>query len=119
MTTLLVDDRETGIRLGYEATDWMTPVAYDTYAAAMKDWIIRTIERDGEPIGVLYEQGDELHLSIKPQWRKNWLTPRLKRELFDRKRVTTRVMAGHEFVLPILTRLGFKDDGTGLLIKEN
>ena len=114
-----MDDRQTALKVGFEATDWTAPVAFDTYADALKGWIIRTIERDGQPIGALYEKDDELHLSIKPEWRKKWLTKQLKRDLFDRKRVTTRVTPGHEFVLPILDRLGFKDDGTGLLIKEN
>lgn len=119
MTTQIVNDRETGLKLGYEATDWTKPIAFEVYAEAVKDWIIRTIERDGEPIGAVYQKDDEVHLSIKPQWRAKWLTKSLKKELFETKKVTTRVTPGHEFVIPILTRLGFKDDGTGLFTKEN
>lgn len=119
MTTQIVDDRETGLRVGFESTDWVTAVEYDLYADAMKDWIIRTIERDGKPIGAVYQKGDELHVSIKPEWRAKWFTKGLKQQLFDGKKVTTRVTPGHEFVIPVLTRLGFKDNGTGLLIKEN
>ena len=118
MTTQIVNDRETGLKIGFEATDWSQTVPFDIYANAMKDWIIRTIERDGKPIGAMYQKEDELHISIKPEWRKLWLTKRLKSDLFDGKRVTTRVMAGHEYMVPILTRLGFQDDGTGLMIKE-
>jgi len=116
--TELVNDRETGLRVGYEATDWSQPVSFDDYALAMKDWIIKAVMKDGIAIGAFYQKNDEIHFSIKPDWRKRWLTKSLKRKVFDEQRVTTRVTSGHEYIIPVLIRMGFKDDGTGLMIKE-
>ena len=98
--------------------DWSHPVLFDDYAIALKDWIIKTVVRDGIPIGAFYKKGDEIHFSIKPEWRKKWLTKELKREVFDKQRVTTKVTPGHDYMISILERMGFRDDGTGLMIKE-
>ena len=118
MTTLIVDDREMGLKVGFEATDWSQPVAFDDYAYALKDWIIKTLVRDEVPIGAFFQKGDEIHFSIKPDWRKKWFTKKIKSEIFDSKRVTTKVTVGHEYMIPVLEKRGFKDDGTGLMIKE-
>ena len=118
MTTRIVEDRQKGLEIGFKATDWTRPVSFDDYARSLKDWIIRTIERNGEPIGAVYTKGDELHVSIKPTWRKKWITKGLMKELFS-CRVTTRVTPGHEYMFDVLKRLGFKDDGTGLMVKEH
>lgn len=99
-------------------TDWSKSVAFEDYAESVKDWIIRYIERDGQPIGTVYTKGDELHVSVRPEWRKKWLTKGLHKELFS-GRVTTRVTPGHDYMFPILHRLGFRDDGTGLMVKES
>lgn len=116
--TELDDDRETGLKVGYEATEWNTPISFDDYKVALKDWIIKAIIRDGLPIGAFYKKNDEIHFSIKREWRKKWLTKSLKRKVFDVKRVTTRITPGREEIIPVLNRLGFKDNGTGLWIKE-
>jgi hypothetical protein len=118
LTTELVNDRNTGLKIGFEATDWSQPVSFDDYALAVKDWIIKTVARDGVPIGAFYQKGDEIHFSIKPEWRRKWFTKGLKREVFDKQRVTTKVTPGHDYMIPILERMGFKDDGTGLMVKE-
>ena len=115
----MVDDRQTGLRVGYEATDWNHPVSFEHYAAAMKDWTIKAVVKDGLPIGAFYKKGDEIHFSIQPEWRGRWLTKKIKREVFDCGRVTTKVTPGHDYMIPILNRLGFKDDGAGLMVKEH
>lgn len=116
MTTKIVDDRRVGLIVGYWATDWSHEISFDDYADRLKDWIIRVIERDGEPIAAVYTKGDELHVSVMPQWRGKWLTKGLLKELFDGKRVTTRVSPGHDYMYSILHRLGFR--GTDLMVKE-
>ena len=118
MTTAIVDDREMGLRIGYDATDWPWQISFDTYREAVKEWIIQTIVRDGKPIGAVYRKGDELHVSVLPDWRRAWATKGLLRQLFGTGRVTTRVTPGHDEMYGILARLGFKQQPDGLLVKE-
>lgn len=120
MTTRIVDDRETAIRVGYAATDWtVSPPPFENYCAAVKDWSVRTIERDGNPIGAVYKKNDELHFSILPSWRKKWLTKDLVKTFFLSGKVTTKITPGHDHMYGILARLGFKESTDGLLVKEN
>jgi hypothetical protein len=119
MTTQLVDDRETALRVGYEATDWTAPVAFDTYCLAVKDWSVKAIKRDDSVIGAVYKKNDELHISVLPEWRKKWLTKSLWRDFFQSGRVTTKVTPGHDYMYDVLKRLGFKESDSGMLIKEN
>lgn len=119
MTTDLVDDRELGLRTGYAATDWGAPISFDVYQEAMKDWVIQTIVRDGECIGAVYRNGNELHVSIVPKWRGNWVTKGLLRKLFNKNRITTRVSPGHEYMYGILNRLGFRKTADDWMVKES
>jgi len=118
VTTRIIDDREAGLIVGYNATDWVEPMSFDNYQELVKDWGITAIERDGQVIGAVYRKGDELHVSVLPQWRRLWVTKGVLRQLFSPPKVTTRVTPGHEFMFDILRRLGFKDTNGGLLVKE-
>jgi hypothetical protein len=119
MTTCVINDRETAIRVGYEATDWTTPPSFENYCAAVKEWSISTIERDGNPIGAVYKKNDEIHFSILPAWRKKWLTKNLVKTFFLSGKVTTKVTPGHDYMYDVLKRLGFKESTDGMLVKEN
>jgi GNAT superfamily N-acetyltransferase len=119
VTTELHHDRELGLRTGYAATDWGFPISFDDYCRAVEDWEIKTIVRDGVCIGAAYRKGDEIHVSIVPEWRRKWVTKGLLRALFTGPRVTTQVAAGHDYMYDILNRLGFKPTGNGMLVKEN
>jgi len=119
MTTQLVDDRESALRVGYEATDWSAPVLFEDYRNSVKDWIIKAIKRDDEIIGAVYRKDDELHVSVLPQWRRVWVTKGLLRQLFDGSRVTTKVTPGHDYMYDILKRRGIKESDSGMLVKEN
>ena len=119
MPTTLVDDREAALLVGYKATDWSAPITYEEYRAAVKDWIIKAISRDGQIIGAVYNKDDELHVSVLPEWRRLWLTKGLLRQLFGGSRVTTKVTTGHDYMYDVLKRLGFKESDGGLLVKEN
>jgi GNAT superfamily N-acetyltransferase len=114
MSTGLVNNRELGLTLGYEATDWSTPISYLDYATAMRDWDIKVIQRNDSYIGAAFFRNDEIHVSVLPQWRGKWITRGLLRELFSADRVTTKVTPGHDYMFDILRRLGFVrlDDGT-------
>lgn len=118
MTTQLVDDRESALRVGYEATDWSAPLSFDDYCNSLKDWIVNAIIRDNEVIGAVYRKDEELHVSILPQWRRVWATKGLLRQLFDNPKTTTKVAPGHDYMYNILKRCGFKYD-SGMLTKEN
>lgn len=119
MTTQLIDDRETALRIGYKATDWSEPIAFEDYCSAVKDWTIKAIKRDDDVIGAVYKKDDELHISVLPEWRKKWLTKSLWKDFFQSGRVTTKVTPGHEHMYSILKRLGFKEFDGGMLVKEN
>ena len=116
MCTELLDDRESGLKVGYEATDWTTPVSYEAYCEAMKDWEVKSVVRDGEIIGAAYFKDDEVHASILPQWRRRWATKGIIQELFASHRMT-KVTPGHEYMYGILTRLGFENQGGGRFVK--
>jgi hypothetical protein len=119
MSTQIIDDREAGLRIGYEATDWSTPISFEDYREAVKDWIIKAIQRDEQIIGAVYRKGDELHVSVLPKWRRLWVTRGILNQLFSGPKVTTMVTPGHEYMFDILKRLGFKQTSSGLLVKEN
>ena len=119
MTTQLVDDRETALRVGYEATDWNAPMVFEDYCAAVKDWTVKAIKRDDSVIGAVYRKDNELHVSILPEWRRVWVTKGLLRQLFSGPKVTTKVTHGHDYMYDILKRLGFKESDGGMLVKEN
>ena len=108
--TGLVDNRELALRVGYEATEWSAPMAFDDYAKAVADWDIKAIVRDDKCIGAAYFNGDELHVSVLPEWRRKWATRGLLKALFAKDRITTRVTPGHEYMNGILERLGFTND---------
>lgn len=118
MTTQLIPDRETALDIGYKATDWAVPIGEETYRIGLANWDIQVIERDGEPIGAAFFCGDEVHVSILPEWRGRWATRGLLGLLFAKDRVSTRVSLGHDHMYDILDRLGFKRQGD-LLVKEH
>jgi hypothetical protein len=118
MATHLVNDRETALRIGYDATEWTTPVGYEDYKNAMQDWDVALVMKNDEPCGAMFSRGEELHFSILPEWRKRWLTKRFLRELFDGRRIVTRVTAGHDYMYDVLARLGFNAQPDGLLVKD-
>lgn len=109
--TSLVDNRELALTVGYKATDWVYPVSEATYRDAMDGWDVKAIVRDDKCIGAAYFSGDEVHVSILPEWRKKWATKGLIAALFAKSRVTTRVTPGHEYMHGILQRLGFAQQG--------
>jgi RimJ/RimL family protein N-acetyltransferase len=119
MPTQVTEDRETALRVGYDATDWMRPVSFQEYCESLQDWTIRAIVRDNEPIGAVYLKNDEVHFSIFPKWRGRWFTKSIMRKFFQSGKVTTKVTPGHDHIYAILERLGFKRLDDGLMVKEN
>lgn len=107
--TTVADNREAGLLAGYRATDWTAPIPYEDYAAAMGDWTVKALMKGDECIGAVYVNGDELHVSVVPEWRKRWVTRSVLRELFAAPRVVTRVTPGHEHMHGVLKRLGFAE----------
>ncbi len=118
MTTKITDNRDLALRIGYHATDWSQPILFQDYAEAMNNWQVRTLERDDQPIGAIYQKDDELHVSVLPEWRCKWLTKSLYKELFQTKRVVTKVAPGHDHMYGILRRIGFRCDADGMLVKD-
>ena len=116
MTTILTDDRETAVRVGYFATDWTYPIDFDRYVNAVKDWDIKAINRDGECIGAVYTKDGERHVSVVPEWRCKWITKGLLRQLLDGAE-KTKVTPGHEHVYGMLRRLGYRSTDDGSLVK--
>lgn len=119
MSTVLVDDREVALRVGYKATDWNEPILFEDYANALKQWTIKAIVRDGECIGAWFKKDDEVHVSILPKWRGIWLTKKLLQTILSGSKVTTKISQGHDHMYGILGRLGFKQSLDGTLVKES
>lgn len=118
MATSVVHDRDFGLKIGYDATQWICQPSFDEYVSLLNDWIISVIVRGDTPIGAVFRKGDELHVSILPEWRRRWMTKGLIRELFGEGRVTTRVTPNHDYMYDILGRLGFVRQPDGMMIKE-
>jgi len=111
MATVLTDNREKALQVGYEATDWSTPIEYEKYLAAMRDWAVQAIERDGQCIGAVYKKDGEVHVSVLKDWRKQWVTKGLLKQIISPEVKYTVVTPGHEYMFEILTRLGMKNSG--------
>jgi len=118
MPTYLVNDRETGLRVGYDATDWSSPVAYEDYENAMADWGVALVMKNDDPCGAMFLRDEELHFSILPEWRKRWATKEFLHSLFDGRRFVTRISPGSEHMVGVMERLGFKQQPDGLMVKE-
>lgn len=114
MTTKITENRDLALKIGYAATDWNYPISFDEHVERAKDWRVRLIERDGAPIGAMFEKDGEVHCSILPEWRRKWLTKGLLKQIVDHPDFYTRVDAGHDYMYDILARLGMKSrpDGT-------
>jgi hypothetical protein len=118
MVLRVVADRETALRLGYEANDWSAPIAFDDYRAAMQDWTVQVITKNEHPIGAIFNKDGEIHVAILPSWRKRWATRRFLNEILP-KGTRTRVAQGHEYMYDVLARLGFVLCADGALLREN
>lgn len=118
MTTKIVNDRETGLKIGFTATDWSQKVAFEDYVKALENWKIDIIVKNDEPIGAIYRQKNELHVSILPKWRRKWFTKSLYKELFVGKKVITKVTPGHDYMYDILQRIGFRYEVDGTMVKD-
>lgn len=108
--TTLVDDRETALRIGHDASDWAQDVTRADFQAYFAKWEVLAVVKDEQCIGAcLYEpETSEMHFSILPKWRKKWLTKDILARICGMPRILTRVPAGYPFMEPILERLGFK-----------
>ena len=115
--TQIVNDRALAVKVGYEATDWTRHVDEHEYREAVADWDVKALIRGSECIGAVYRRGEELHVSILPEWRKRWATKGLLRELFGNLPVRTKVTPGHEYMHDILRRLGFVQLDSGEFVK--
>ena len=117
MATAVINDRALGLTVGYAATSWNAPVTFDQYAQALSDWTIRAIQRNDETIGAVFSKDGEVHVSVLPQWRRQWATKGLLRELLSPP-VKTRIAEGHDYMREILIRLGFAEQPDGMFVKE-
>ena len=66
MTTRIVNDRKTALKIGFDATDWNYPITFEEHVERAKNWDVNVIERDGQPIGAMFEKDGEVHCSILP-----------------------------------------------------
>lgn len=114
MATRIVDNRKLGLEIGYVATSWQRPISYEQHVDIAKDWDVKVIDRDGQPIGALFAKDGEVHCSILPEWRRRWLTKGLLKQIIAHPNFHTRVDDGHDYMYDILARLGMRrrPDGT-------
>lgn len=117
MPTVLMNDRETGLAVGYAATHWPTPISYAEYEAALMDWTVKAVVRDGVPIGAAYFRDGEVHVSILPEWRKKWATRGIIAQLFASDSSFSRIAPGHDYMFDIFRRLGFNVYNGGIVAR--
>lgn len=117
MTTQIVDDRQAALEVGYKATEWRSPIDEDSYRAFLEDWTVQAIMRDGACIGAVFRRGDELHVSVLPEWRRRWVTRSVLQELFADRITRTVLPADDDYMRDILRRLGFVQLGDGSFVK--
>ncbi len=84
----------------------------DRARRAFAEWEVLPIERRGQIAGAFFLLGPEIHVSIKPDFRKNWFTPRLWRKIFvDRKNhyghLITQVQPDNQSSIDFIERAGF------------
>ena len=118
MTTVLTDDREAGLRIGYAATDWTEKPSFERYRDALKDWTVRLMVRDGNPIGAVYTRGTEFHVSVLKPWRGTWATRSMLKQIMPEPVAMTRITPGFGHVAGLLERLGFERRSDGAYVKE-
>jgi hypothetical protein len=117
MTTRVVENRDLALKIGYAATDWNYPITFDEHASRAEGWEVRLIERDGNPIGAIFEKDGEVHCSILPEWRRRWLTKSLLGQITNTPKFHTRVDDGHDYMYGILERLGMTRGPDGVVRK--
>jgi hypothetical protein len=117
MTTRVVENRDLALKIGYAATDWNYPITFEEHVSRAKKWDVRLIERDGNPIGAIFEKDGEVHCSILPEWRRRWLTKGLLRQIVGGPAFHTRVDDGHDYMYGILERLGMTRGPDGVVRK--
>ena len=115
----LASDRETALRVGYDATDWVRKPPYGDYEDALTEWDIRLMEASGEPIGAVYTNGPEFHVSVVPEWRGKWATRSTLKAIIPEPDAMTRVTPGFDHVGGYLERLGFEHRGGGIFVRLN
>jgi hypothetical protein len=119
MATRLVDDQNTALKIGFQATDWSIPISYADYTDVLQTWEVKAIVRNDTCIGAAYFKDGEVHVSVLPEWRRRWATRGVLAELFAHENAHTRIMPGHEYMYDIFDRLGFKARDDGALVKGN
>lgn len=117
-SSMITDNRDLALKIGYAATDWEDYISYEDYANIAADWNVRLISKGETAIGAIYSKNGETHVSILPEWRKRWLTKGLLKEILADMQFT-RVADGHDFMYSILERLGFKRQADGTVAREN
>jgi len=118
MATVLTNDREAALRVGYAATDWICAPSFEHFSDALNDWTIRLMVRDGEPIGAVFTIGPEFHVSVLKPYRGTWATRTMLKQVIPEPVAVTRVAPGHAHVDGLLKRLGFERRADGAYVKE-
>lgn len=121
MTTVLTNDRETALRVGYEAVrhrSRMQGVSFAQFADNLSGWRARAMERDGKCIGATFDRDCEFHMGVLPEYHGRWMTKSIIRQMWDMPRVIVRPTKKTDKVYPILLRMGFADVGDDTLILE-
>jgi len=112
VATYFADDRESALRVGYEANEWTMPIDWPTYRKVCESWLVLAIQRDGETIGAFFLSPDgEGHTAIVKPWRRRWATKSIVRQLRSMMRFT-QIAQGHEQKMgSILRRMGMTQNG--------
>lgn len=118
VSTILTDDREAALHVGYAATDWIEAPSFERYRDALRHWTVRLMVRDGKWIGAVFTNGPEFHVSVLKAYRGTWATRSMLKQVIPEPVAMTRVTPGFAHVAGLLERLGFERRPDGAYVKE-
>lgn len=124
--TELVPDRETALRVGYEASDWAATVSFFNFETFFAPWECYAVVRHETCVGACFfhPESCEMHFSILPGWRKKWLTRDLLKRILAMPYIKTKVYncsgpdgEGYDFMYGVLERCGFTQQDDGFFVR--
>lgn len=104
--------REEAIEAGWRAYQERLPGMKAAYLKACEGWQVVAVVAD-EVIGALFVKDGVIHLGIAPEWRGQWASRRLIREMLAYGTETT-LMPDESHCAEFIRRLGFERTGDEL-----
>lgn len=88
--------------------DRLNGITKELFICIYKDWDLLKIQDNDQCVGVVFVKGNEIHIAINEDKRKNWASKRLIRQILGlAKTPMTKVFKNDGFRKEFAERLGF------------